>query len=804
MSSLIRNIRFGARVLARTPGTSLLVLLMLSLAIGANTAVFTVTNALLVRPFPYRDPAQIVTLRTVDQDKEFGTTLLRYETVRDQGRSFESVAVWANDNLNLTGGGEPIQIGVGRVSPSFFQLLGVRPQLGRAFTEDEGRPEGKQVVILSNSLWRTRYHADPGIIGRTITIDSTAQTVVGVLPADVQFPFVEDADAWSPRYFELSLMPAARLRQGVGYLDMLARLRPGVSLNAADSELAVLNQRYKEQNPAAPDSTPNVAMNAVSLRDLVAGDMRGKVRMLSAVVALVLLIACANVASLLLARAVVRQKEIAMRSALGASRGIIFRQLLSESLIYALISGVAGAILGWGALLAIKKFGAGQLPAGVPITVDWRVLAFTVMVSALAGILFGTIPALRSARVDLNTTLRNEGGGSQGRHRASATSVLVVGQVALSLVLLIGAGLFMRSFVRLLHVDPGFDTSNVLTMNLSLSTTKYAKPDKQIAFFDDLLRRVSAVPGVRSAATSAALPLNWVRITPVLPEGQPEVPLGQRPFVDVEAISPQWFETMRVPLRLGRAFTNQDLAQSPPVIVVNETFARQYWPGQSAVGKHVLIGRRPQAAEIVGVAADVKNKGLEQNTQPQLYLPFPQLPWGNMYLLVRTNINARSVEPAIRAQVAAIDSDQPVIKVKTVDDLLNDARTQPRFLMMLIGAFAATALVLALVGIYGMLSHAVAQRQREFGIRMALGADSTHLLLLVLRQGLVLTVIGILIGLGAAFLFMRFVAALLFQVGARDLMTFIAAPIIFLCVALVASYVPARRAMRSEPMNVMK
>jgi putative ABC transport system permease protein len=805
MSPLIRNLRFGARMLARTPGTSLLVLLTLSFAIGANTAVFTVTNALLVRPFPYRDPAQIVTLRTSDKDKEFGTTLLRYETVRDQSRSLESVAVWTNDNLNLTGGGEPIQVAVARVSPSFFQLLGVRPRLGRAFTEDEGRPEGKQVVMLSESLWRTRYHADPGIVGKTITVDSTAQTVVGVLPADVQFPFVGAADVWSPRYFELSLMPAQRLRQGVGYLNMLARLRQGSSLNATDAELVVLNQRYREQNPTAPDSNPEVAMTATSLRDLVAGDLRGKVRMLSAAVALVLLIACANVASLLLARAVARQKEIAMRSALGASRGVIFRQLLSESLLYALISGLVGALLGWGAVNAIKTLGANQLPAGVPLSVDWRVLAFTVLVSTSAGILFGTIPALRSARLDLNTVLRNEGGGaSQSRHRAAITGVLVVGQVALLLVLLVGAGLFLRSFGRLLKVDPGFDTRNVLTMNLSLSTTKYAKPDQQIAFFDELLRRVATVPGVRNAATSAAQPLSWIRITPVLPEGQPEVPLGQRPFVDVEAISPQWFETMRVPLQLGRAFTAQDQAQSSPVIVVNETFARQYWPGQSAVGKHVLIGRRPQAAEIVGVAADIKNKGLEEDPQPQLYLPFPQLPWGDMYLLVRTDIDARTVEPAIRAQIAAIDSDQPVIKVQTVDDLLNNARAQPRFLMMLVGAFAVTALVLAVIGLYGMLSQAVAQRRQEFGIRMALGAEGKHLLRLVLRQGLMLTSIGIALGLGAALLLMRFVASLLFQVGERDPITFIAAPMVFLCVALVASYVPARRAMHSDPMSVIK
>lgn len=805
MSNSTRNLHFAMQMLARTPGASLLVLFTLSLAIGANTAVFAVTNALLVRPFPYRDPEQIVTLRTGDKDKESGTTLIRYETMRDQSRAFESVAVWTNDNLNLTGGGEPTQVAVARVSPSFFQLLGVQPRLGRTFTQDEGRPEGRQVVVLSDSLWRTRYHADPGIVGKTITLDSTAQTVVGVLSADVHFPFVGATEVWSPRYFELSLMPAEHLRQGVGYLSMLGRLRQGVSQDAANAELASLDQRYREQNPAAPDSSPEIATKASSLRDLVVGDLRGKVRLLSAAVALVLLIACANVASMLLARAVARQKEIAMRAALGASRGMIFRQLLSESLLLALVSGVTGALLGWLAISGLRKFGASQLPAEIPITIDWRVLAFTVLVSALAGILFGTIPALKSARVDLNSMLRNESGNtSQGRHRARLTRLLVVGQVALSLMLLIGAGMFLRSFVRLLRVDTGYDPDNVLTMNLSLSSTKYAKPAQQIAFFDELLRRVASLPGVRSAAVSAAPPLSWVRTTPVLPEGQPEVRLAQRPFVDVEAVSPQWFETLHVPLELGRAFSEADQPQSPPVIVVNDTFARQYWPGQNAVGKHVFIGRRPQAAEVVGVAADVKNKGLQASTQPQLYLPFSQLPWGDMYLLVRTQVAAKGVERAIRAQISALDSSQPVIKVETLDDLISDQRVQPRFMLTLISIFAATAFVLAVVGIYAMLSHAVAERRREFGIRLALGADRNNLLKLVLRQALVLTCSGIALGLGTALLLMRFVEALLFKADTRDMLTFIAAPAVFLCIALAASYGPARRAMRSSPLDVIR
>jgi putative ABC transport system permease protein len=805
MVPFLRNLRFGARMLGKTPGVTCAILLTLALAIGANTAIFTVTNALLLRPFPYRDPAKLVTVVAKDKDKEFGTTLLRYETVRDDNRSFESVAVWANDNLNLTGDGEPLQVPVARVSPSFFSVLGVQPQLGRSFTEEEGKPEGRPVVMLSDAIWQSRYHGDRNIVGKAITLDATAQTVIGVLPARVQYPFVGPADIWTPRYFELSLMTPQRLRMGVGYLNMVARLRPGTTMASVDNELGVINQRYREQNPNAPDADPGMLMTAESLRDLVVGNVRGKVAMLSTAVAVVLLIACANVASLLLSRAVARKREIAVRTALGASRGVIFRQLLTESLMLAFAAGALGAVLGWAATRALGAWGATQLPQGVPLGVDLRVLLFTLCTSLAAGVLFGTIPAWQLARVDLNTTLRNEGrGASVGRQRAGMTRLLVVGQVALSLLLLIGAGLLLRSFARLLRVDPGFDARNVLTMNLSLSTVKYAKPDQQIGFFDEALRRVSAVPRVHNAAISAALPLSWIRITPVLPQGQPDVPLPQRPFVDIEAISPQWFQTLHVPLRGGRTFSAADDAQSPKVVIVNETFARQYWPGQSPVGQHVTVGRGPKPAEVIGVAADIKNKGLEQETQPQLYLPFQQLPWSNMYLLIGTDVPPQSLEPAVRAQIAAVDRDQPVIKVQTVEQLMDDARTQPRFLLALVGVFSATALALAVIGIYAMLSYAVEQRKQEFGIRLALGAERIDILRLVLRQGLGMTVAGIVLGLTAALLLSRLVAGLLYQVGARDLTTFVGAPAIFFVVALVASYLPGRRATRADPIEAIR
>ena len=805
MSALHRNLRFAFRLLSKNPGFTLASIFTLALGIGANTAIFTVTSALLLRPFPYREPDQLVTVRVSDQSKERPTTLLCYELVRDNNRSFQSVAAWTTDNLNLTGNGEPLQVPVARVSPIFFSMLGLHPQLGRIFTEDEGRPEAKPVVMLSNAMWRGRFRSDPNIVGQSVTLDGAPQTIVGVLPAEVQFPFVGKADFWTPRYFEFSLMPTQRLRLGVGYLELLARLRPGTTLTQANAELAVLNQRYREQNPTAPDATPGRAMAAESLREFVVSDVRGRVLMLSAAVAVVLLIACANVASLLLSRALARRREIAVRTALGASRGILVAQLLTESMLLALIAGALGIGLGWIATRALTTWGATQLPAGVPITMDLRVLLFTLAVSVIAGVLFGMVPALELARANPNAALRDEGRGvSVGHTRTYAKNALVVGQVALSLLLVVSAGLLLRSFVRLLNVYPGFDATNVLTMNVSLPTVKYAKPEKQIAFFDELIRRVEAVPGVRTAATSAALPLSFIRVTPVLPEGQPDVPLAQRPFVDIEAISPRWFQTMRVPMVAGREFTAADNAQAPKVVIVNESFARQFWPNENPIGKRVVVGRSPDPAEVVGESADVKNKGLEQETQPQLYLSFPQLPWGDMNLLLRTAVEPRSITSAVRAQVAALDADQPITNIQTVDDLMDASRSQPRFTMLLLALFSGTALVLAIIGIYGVLAYSVAQRREEFGIRLALGAEPTDILRLVLRQGFILAAAGIVTGLVASLLLTRLMSRLLYKTGAHDLTTFILTPLLILVITLFASYFPARRATEVNPIEALR
>jgi putative ABC transport system permease protein len=810
MQSFWQDLRFAARMLVKNPGFSLAAILTLALGIGGNTAIFTITSAVLLRSLPYEAPQQLVVLDAQQKDQQSRCCTLGWtDLVRGHNKSFSSVAVAASDTFNLTGRGEPQQIVAGRVSPEFFGMLGVKPQLGQFFVPEDGQAGGRYVIVISDSLWHTRFGGDRNVVGQSLTLDSTTYSVIGVLPAEAQFAFLPPADVWTPRYFEHSLFTTQRLRSGVGYLTAIARLRPGVTREKALAELQVLHQQYRKENPAAPDADPGVSAIVTPLQDSIVANIRTGLLVLSIAVAMVLLIACANVASLLLSRALARRKEIAIRAALGAKRSAVIRQLLTESILVAVIAGALGLGLSFAATRLLANLGTANLPSGISITMDARVLLFTLGVSVLTGIIFGIFPALQLARTDMNSTLRDEGRSSTGSHsRVQIKGLLVVGQVALSLLLLIGAGLLVRSFAKLLGTDPGFDPRNVLTMNVSLPSVKYADALKQIAFFDDLLRRVSALPGVQKAAISAALPLVPKRITPVLPEGQAVVPLAERPFMIIEAISPQWFQTMRVPIRSGREFTKADNAQAPKVIIVNEALARRYWPGQNAVGKHILIGRQPAAAEIVGVAANVKNKGLALDPQVQIYFPFPQIPWGNMNLLVRTATDPHSMVSAVRAQIAAADPDQPVTNIQTVDEIMDGSRAQPRFTMLLLGIFSVTALVLAVVGIYSVQAYSVAQRRQELGIRMALGAEKSDILRLVVGQGVTLTLAGVVIGLVLAFVLTTFlgsvVSGLLYKVGIRDWTTFVLAPLTFMAIALVASYLPARRATRVDPTEALR
>jgi putative ABC transport system permease protein len=806
-SGTFRDLRFGLRMLHRNPGFTLVAILTLAFAIGGNVAIFSVTSALLLRPFPYAQPQQLVSIGLRDAQGNASTgnnTLIRYEFLRDHARAL-TMAAWTSDDLDLTGAGEPAQLPIARVTPNFFSLLGVSPALGRTFNDAEGQPESHPVVVLSNALWRARFHSDPAVVGSSIDLDGIPSTVIGVMPAGLAFPFIGKAELFTPRYFEYSLFSAARIRQGVGYLGYLARLHPDSTLALANSELNVLNAQYVRLNPEIHDAVPGTVMTASPLRDMIVADLRIKLWMLSAAVFVLLLIACANVTSLLLSRAMARRRELAVRAALGASRGAMIRQLLTESILLAAAAGIIGIALGYAAERALAAWGATQLPTGIAITLDARVLLFAVAISFLTGVLTGLFPALQLARTDLNSTLRDEGRGlTGGRSRTRLRSLLVVGQVSLSLLLLIGAGLLLRSFTRLLHTDPGFAPDHILTMEVSLPTEKYAKPQQQTAFFDEVLRRVSALPGVKSAAISAALPLETRRVTPLLPEGQPEVPLMQRPFTDIEAISPQWFDTLHVPLLAGRPFSTADQLDAPKVVIVNQSFANRYWPNQSPIGKHIVIGRGPDPSQVIGVAQDVHNLGIAENPQPQVWLPFAQLPWGDMNLLIRTAVPPMSIAAAVRAQIAAIDPDQPITGIQTADDLISAGHAESRFITALLAAFSIMALALAAIGLAAMLAWTVVQRRQEMAIRLALGAEQRDILWLVVRQGLLLAVSGIVIGTAAGLLLTRLMTSLLYKTSARDLGTFALAPLIFLLIAWLASYLPARRATRVDPMDTLR
>jgi putative ABC transport system permease protein len=793
-------------MLAKSPGFALVAILTLALGIGANTAIFTVANTLLLRPLPYAEPGRLALLFADRRGELQGFSYLRYSLLRDRTRSFSAVAVFASDTFNLTGRGDPEQLSSARVSANFFEVLGVRPELGRAFGSNGDQPEAKPEVMISHTLWLQRFGGSRDIIGQSVELDSRDYNVVGVLPSDFTFSELgANVDIWSPRVFEHSLASAERVRLGVGYLYGVARLESATTRDQAQAEMDVLNRQYQSDNPGRPDVDPNQKVVVRDLQQQVVANFRPALLVLMGAVGFVLLIACANVASLLLSRALGRKKEIAVRAALGASRGALIRQLIVESLLLAMLSGVCGLLLSLWCTHLLASLTLSNLPQIAGARIDLAVLRFSVAISLGSGILFGLAPALQLSKPDLNAVLRDEGRGSTGsRGRSYARNLLVVAQVSLSMVLLVGSGLMIRSFVRLQTVNLGFDPAHVLTMRIALPPTKYATPQQQIAFYDRVLKAVQALPGVQAATISSALPLNPSRRSPMLPEGQPIVPFGQRPILDIQTISPDYAQVLRVPLLRGRRFTDRDNAGAPGAAIVNEAAVRRYWPNDNPIGKHILLGQRPQPVEVVGVFSDLKNVTLGDDASPEVMLPFPQLPWPLLNLSVRTAGDPRGLISTIRRQVSGVDKDEPLTDVRTMDEMVGSASAQPRLTLVVLGLFSATALILAMIGIYSVIAYSVTQRTSELGIRMALGADPGDVFKLVMGHGLGLTLTGIAIGLAGAFVLTRLMSSQLYQTSATDPIAFAVSALLFMAVAMLACYLPARRATRIDPTDALR
>jgi len=801
---MLQNIRYALRTLAASPGFAAVAILTLALGIGANTAIFTVANSLLLRPLPYSDPGRLVLVswapRNQRPDAE-GMSFARFKLLEEQSRTLSSVVGFVNETFNLSGRGDAEELSAARVSWNFFDALGVRPVVGRSFDREEDRPGGKAAVLISHALATRLFGRANDAVGRSLTLDARDYMVIGVLRAGFVFsPAGANIDVWAPRVFDLNIATPQQINGGASFLTVIARLAPASTLLLAQAETELLDQRFQHDNPGRPDSDPRRSFQVADLAGQLVANVRPALLLLVGAVGLVLLIACANVASLLLSRAVGRAKEIAVRAALGADARTLLRQLLTESMLLAGLSGALGIVFAAWGTKALSAIAGSTHPEMAGVSMDLWALAFTVGISLASGILFGLAPAIALSKPDLNVLLRDEGRGSSGgRRRNGARNLLVVAQVALSTVLLVGSGLLIRSFVRLRAVNPGFDPKNVVTMRIELPPTKYGTRPQMIAFYNEALRELRPLPGVQSVAISSALPLTTTRLTPMLPEGQPVVPLGQRPVLNIETISPEYSSVLRVPLLRGRTFTDHDDATAPPVAIVNQALALRFWPNENPIGKHIVIGRLARAVEVVGVLGDLKNSTLAAEANPEVMLPFPQLPWASLNLSIRAAGDPHGLIPAVRRQIATIDRDQPLTNLQTLEELLKSGSAERRFTMFLLGIFSVTALILATVGIYGVIAYSVSQRAHELGIRMALGAAREDILTLVIGQGLALTLAGLAIGLGVSLGVTRVMSTLLYRTSATDPFTYTICALIFTAVALAASYIPARRAMRIDP-----
>jgi putative ABC transport system permease protein len=803
-------------MLAKNPGFTAVAIIALALGIGANSAIFSVVNAVLLRPLPYERPERLVMLWENNPALQLGFDLLpvsaaNFTEWRGRGQSFEEVSAFDSVSFNLTGADTPDQIGGARVSANFFKLLGVQPERGRAFLPEEDQPGNNRVIVISHSLWENRFGSDPNIIGRTMTLNDTGYTVVGIMPKDFGFPKATDL----PSYFQLPPQielwaPLALTREiinsrGNHNYAVMARLKPGVTLEQAQSEMTAIASGLEQQSPF----NAGWGVTIVPLHEQAVGSLRLVLLVLAGAVGFVLLIACANIANLLLARAASRQKEIAIRTALGASRSRIVRQLLTESVLLALAGGTLGILLTlWGIDLLLALSPA-NLPRIKEVNIDAWVLGFTLAVSLATGIAFGLAPALQVSKANLNEFLKDGARGSTSGIRAHRVrNLLVMSEVALTLVLLICAGLLARSFIRLMSVDAGFNPRNVITMRVNLPQNKYPERRDQTAFFKQVISRVETLPGVQTVGAVSHLPLSGAEESGNFSiEGRPPVDPKESPIVNLRAISPGYFQAMEIPLLKGRDFTEQDNDQSPYVAIISESLARRFFPDEDPIGQRVKRGSASSTlpwATIVGIVADIKHSALDAEPKPHLYFSYLQNPFPYLTLVVRSATSPEGLAAALRSEVWAVDKDQPVTAITTMERYLSEAMATRRFNMILLGVFAIVALVLAAVGIYGVISYSVTQRTHEIGVRMALGASSGDVMRLIVGQAMTLAAAGVAAGLVAAFALTRVMESLLFGVSSHDVITFIAIPLVLGAVALAACLVPARRATKVDPMVALR
>jgi putative ABC transport system permease protein len=809
MSTVLQDVRYALRMFLKSPGFALVALVALALGIGANTAIFSVVNAVMLRALPYSNADRLVVLWEHNRQGSNPHNVLspaNFMQWREDAKSFEEMAAFYDARLNLTGEGDPEEIPTQVTSANLFRLLGNEAAIGRTFTDEDAEPGKDNVTVISHGLWQRRFGGAHDVVGKTLTLNGESITILGVMPEDFRWFIKENSLVGKPAELWLPIKFDERYRNSGGrFISAAARLKDGVSVEQAQAELSGIAARLERERP---QRNTGWGATVVPVREQFAGEIKTALLVLLGAVAFVLLIACANVANLMLARATARQKEIAIRAAMGAGRLRVARQLLTESVLLSLAGGALGLLLALWGVDALVALSPPNLIGSEGVGISLPVLGFTFAVSLLTGVVFGLAPALEASRFNLNDSLKESGKSNSGSSRGRRVrNVFVVAQVALALVLLVGAGLMIRSFSRLQSVDPGFDPHGLLTMRIQLPGAKYKENTQRVAFFREAVERMRSLPGVRAAGVVSFLPFASVGArTDFAVEGRPEALPGQEPGTDVRVTDENYFAAMNIPVLRGRTFTTQEATEDRKVVVINEAMARKYFPNEDPIGKRLIVQMKaePEPTEIIGIVRDAKYDKLEGETYPMVYWTHPQLAYTTMTLVVRTAGNPTALAAAAQREIQAIDKDQPIADVRTMEAWVDESVSRARFGTMLLAVFAGVALVLAAVGIYGVMSYSVTQRTHELGIRIALGAQTKDVLRLVVGQGMTLIVIGVVVGLAASFALTRVMSSMLYSVSATDPMTFVGISALLAFIALLACYIPARRATRVDPMVALR